>query len=44
MKARKEPLDKHYYDVDHKYNGITGEGSDDTREISKEEFYGKDRE
>lgn len=39
IKSRKEPMEKHYYSVDHKYNGITGEPDDNTHEISKEEFF-----
>ena len=37
-KARKEPMETHYYDVDYRYNGITGETEDKTVEISKDEF------
>ena len=44
LKAQKEPMAKHYYDVDYRYNGIKGESKDNTREISKNEFYGKDKE
>ncbi|MBR0342669.1 MAG: hypothetical protein IJH64_10595 [Oscillospiraceae bacterium] len=42
-KSRQEPMEKHYYDVNYKYNGITGETDDRTREITKEEFLGDDR-
>ena len=41
LKSRKEPMEKHYYDVDYKYNGIKGETKDNTREISEEEFHKK---
>ena len=41
MKSRKEPLEKHYYDVDCRYDGIKGEVNDKSREISKEELFGK---
>ena len=37
-KSKKQPMEKHYYDVDYTYNGITGETDDKTREISREEF------
>lgn len=37
-KNRQEPVEKHYYDVDYRYNGIKGETDDKTREITKEEF------
>ena len=39
LKARKEPMDKHYYSVDYRYNGIKDEQIDNGYEISKEEFY-----
>ena len=41
LKARKEPMDKHYYSVDYRYNGIKDEQIDNGYEISKEEFYGR---
>ena len=42
-KSRKEPMEAHYYDVDYRYNGISGETKDKTVEISKNEFlYGKE--
>ena len=41
LKSRKEPMEKHYYSVDYKYNGISGEQIDNGREISKEEFFGE---
>ena len=45
IKARKEPMETHYYDVDYRYNGIKGEVTDNTVEISKEEFlHGKEAE
>lgn len=37
-KHKKEPMEAHYYDVDYKYNAFTGEETDNTREITKEEF------
>ena len=37
---KKDPVERHYYDVDYSENHLTGEGHDDTEEISKEEFYG----
>ncbi len=39
-----DPMEMHYYDVDSKQNHITGEGYDNTREISKEEFFGSERQ
>ena len=45
IKSRKEPMEAHYYDVDYRYNGIKGEVTDNTVEISKEEFlHGKEAE
>ena len=41
-KSKQQPMEKHYYDVDYKYNGITGKVDDKTKEISQEEFLGKD--
>ena len=41
LKSRKEPMEKHYYDVDYQYNGIKEETKDNTREISEEEFHNK---
>ena len=41
LKSRKEPMEKHYYSVDYRYNGLTDEQTDNGYEISKEEFYGK---
>ena len=41
---KEDPMEMHYYDVDYSRNHITGKGHDNTREISKEEFQGKDRE
>ena len=43
-KSRKEPMEKHYYDVDYRYDGIRNEVNDRTREISKEEFHGKEKQ
>lgn len=41
-KSREEPMEKHYYDVNYKYNGITGETDDRTKEITRDEFTGQD--
>ena len=41
LKNKKEPMEKHYYDVDYTYNRFKGEVRDNTREITKEEFLGK---
>ena len=42
-KSREKPMETHYYDVDYRYNGITGQTGDRTMEISKDEFlYGKE--
>ena len=38
-KNKEQPMEKHYYNVNYKYNGITGEVDDKTEEISKEEFH-----
>ena len=35
---KQDPVEMKYYDVDYEMNHITGEGYDNTREISKEEF------
>ena len=35
---KEQPMEKHYYDVDYTYNGITGKTEDNTREISENEF------
>ena len=40
-KHKEEPMETHYYDVDYEYNGIKGEMTDNTKEISAEEFHGK---
>ena len=40
-KNKEEPMEGHYYDVDYTYNAIKGETTDNTKEISKEEFYNK---
>ena len=40
-KNRKEPMEVHYYDTDYRYNAITGEETDKSKEITKEEFLGK---
>ena len=41
LKHKKEPMETHYYDTDYKYNAFTGEETDNTREITEEEFFGK---
>ena len=41
-KHKEEPMEAHYYDTDYKYNAFTGEEADNTREITKEEFFGKE--
>ena len=33
-KSRQQPMEKHYYDVDYRYNAIKGETDDKTREES----------
>ncbi len=43
-KQKQEPMEAHYYDVDYKYNAFTKEESDKSREITKEEFFGKKKE
>ena len=43
-KHRQEPMEAHYYDVDYKYNAFTGEKTDRSREITKEEFFGTEKE
>ena len=40
-KHKQDPMEAHYYDTDYKYNAFTGEETDNTREITKEEFLGK---
>ena len=39
-KHKQEPMEAHYYDTDYKYNAFTGEETDHSREITKEEFLG----
>ena len=41
---KEDPIEMQYYDVDYRQNHITGNGYDNTREISKEEFLGKKTE
>ena len=36
---KKDPMEMHYYDVDYEINHITKTGYDNTKEITKEEFY-----
>lgn len=38
---KEDPIEMHYYDVDYAQNHFTGNGYDNTREISKEEFLEK---
>lgn len=38
---KQDPMEIHYYDVDYKDNRLTGESYDQTKEITKEEFFGK---
>lgn len=40
-KHKQEPMEAKYYDTDYEYNAFTGEETDHTREITKEEFFGK---
>ena len=40
---KKEPMEMKYYDVDYEYNAITGKGYDNTKEITKEEFFSSDK-
>ena len=42
--SKEQPLEKHYYDVDFTYDGITGETENNVIEISKEEFLSGIRE
>ena len=37
--TKKDPGEMHYYDVDYEANHINGKGYDNTKEITKEEFY-----
>ena len=34
-------MEAHYYDTDYKYNAFTGEKTDNSKEITKEEFFNK---
>ena len=34
-------METHYYNTDYQYNAFKGQVTDNTREITKEEFYGK---
>ncbi len=38
---KKDPMEMHYYDVDYKVNNLSGEVYDNTKEITKEEFFAK---
>ena len=40
-KHRQEPMEARYYDTDYTFNAFTGEEADHSKEISKEEFFGK---
>ena len=40
-KHKQEPMEAHYYDTDYKYNAFTKEETDRSKEITKEEFFGK---
>ena len=40
-KHKEEPMEAHFYDTDYKYNAFTGETTDNTKEITKEEFFGE---
>lgn len=40
-KHKQEPMEAHYYDTDYKYNAFTKEETDHSKEITKEEFFGK---
>lgn len=44
FKDRGEKLNVEYYEVDRKSNAITGEHYDNTKQISKEEFFGKEKQ
>lgn len=39
LKHKKEPMETHYYDTDYRFNAFTGEEIDNTKEITKEEFF-----
>lgn len=41
FKKEGKTSETHYRTVDYTYNGITGEETDNGREITREEFYGK---
>jgi hypothetical protein len=41
LKHRRDPMETHYYDADYRRNAITGEETDNTRDITKEEFFGE---
>lgn len=40
-KHKEQPMETHYYNTDYQYNAFKGQVTDNTREITKEEFYGK---
>ncbi len=39
-KHKEKPMEAHYYSTDYKYNAFTGQQADNSREITKDEFYG----
>ena len=41
LKHKQEPMEAEYYDTDYEYNAFTGEETDNTRRITKEEFFDK---
>ena len=41
QKHKEQPMETPYYNTDYKYNAFKGQVTDNTREITKEEFYGK---
>ncbi len=40
-KHKEQSMETHYYNTDYQYNAFKGQVTDNTREITKEEFYGK---
>ena len=40
-KHKEQPMETHYYNTDYQYNAFKEQVTDNTREITKEEFYGK---
>ena len=39
---KKDPAEMHYFDVDYEYNRFKNEVNDNTKEITKEDFYSKE--